>query len=156
MFSVYPELNELLHVLLAAVCGLIIGAEREMHGSQAGLRTYSLVSIGSCLFGIISIHANDGHLHAQFDNTRIAAQIVSGIGFLGAGIIFKEKNRVLGITTAASIWVTASIGLAISYDMLVLPLATTLLVIGIMSLKRTRFLRSLLVCWQRKLRTKRK
>lgn len=132
-------LYEIGQILLATLCGLAIGLERQIHGSQAGLRTYSLVCLGSCLFGIVSTHASGAaYYQSVADPTRIAAQIVSGIGFLGAGIIFKDRSRVHGLTTAANIWVTASIGLAIAFEMFVIPLVTTILVIMILSCNRWR------------------
>ena len=130
-------LYEIAQILLATICGLAIGFERQIHGSQAGLRTYSLVCLGSCLFGIVSTHAaGAAYYQSVADPTRIAAQIVSGIGFLGAGIIFKDRSRVHGLTTAANIWVTASIGLAIAFEMFIIPLITKILVILILSCNR--------------------
>lgn len=134
------DFMELFQILFAALCGLFIGFERQIHGSQAGVRTYSLVCLGSCLFGIASTHAAGAAFYQSIaDPTRIAAQIVSGIGFLGAGIIFKDNNKVHGITTAANVWVVAAIGLAIAFKMLFLPLATTILVLFILSLNRMKF-----------------
>ena len=131
---------EVLQIIVACLCGLSIGFEREYHGAQAGIRTYSLVCIGSCLFGIISTHANGAAYYESIaDPTRIAAQIVSGVGFLGAGIIFKGQSRISGVTTAANVWVTASIGLAIAFKMFFLPIFTTVLIIFILSLNRMSF-----------------
>lgn len=128
---------ELCQILLACLCGFLIGFERQIHGASAGVRTYTLVCLGSCLFGIVSTHANGAAYYQSIaDPTRIAAQIVSGVGFLGAGIIFKDNNKVHGLTTAANIWVCASIGLAIAFEMVLIPLATTGLVIFILSLNR--------------------
>lgn len=127
--------HEILQILLACVCGMVIGFERQFHGSQAGIRTYSLVCIGSCLFGITSTHANGAAFYTSIaDPTRIAAQVVSGIGFLCAGIIFKDQSRVHGLTTAANIWVAASIGLSISFEMIILPIFTTILIVFVLSL----------------------
>ena len=135
---------ELGQILFACLCGLIIGFERQVHGSQAGVRTYSLVCLGSCLFGIVSTHAaGAAYYQSVADPTRIAAQIVSGVGFLGAGIIFKDHSKVRGLTTAANIWVTASIGVAIAFEMFLLPLVTTLLVIFILSLNRMKFFKKI-------------
>jgi len=130
-------LLEVGQILLATICGFTIGFERQIHGSPAGLRTYSLVCIGSCLFGLVSTHSRGvAYYESVADPTRIAAQIVSGIGFLGAGVIFKDRSRVHGLTTAANIWVTASIGLAIAFEMVVIPLITTALVVIILSCNR--------------------
>ncbi len=129
------NLHEIMQILVACLCGMSIGFERQYHGSQAGIRTYSLVCIGSCLFGITSTHAHGAAFYTSVaDPTRIAAQVVSGIGFLCAGIIFKDQSKVHGLTTAANIWVAASIGLAIAFEMLILPIFTTMLTVFILSL----------------------
>jgi putative Mg2+ transporter-C (MgtC) family protein len=94
-------------LLLAFLLGGIIGIEREYLNKAAGLRTLILISLGSCMFTVFSI------LIAEKSPDRIASNIVTGIGFLGAGVIFKEDTRVKGLTTAASIWVTAAIGMGI-------------------------------------------
>jgi putative Mg2+ transporter-C (MgtC) family protein len=94
-------------LLLAFVLGGIIGIDREYMNKAAGLRTLILISLGSCLFTIFSIVITEG------TPDRIASNIVTGIGFLGAGVIFKDDNRVKGLTTAASIWVTAAIGMGV-------------------------------------------
>ncbi|MGZ5135759.1 MAG: MgtC/SapB family protein, partial [Flavitalea sp.] len=99
--------NIVLKITIAFFLGGIIGIEREYLNKAAGLRTLILICIGSCLFTIFSI------LIGVDSRDRIASNIVTGIGFLGAGVIFKEDNRVKGLTTAASIWVTAAIGMGI-------------------------------------------
>lgn len=99
--------NIILKIVLAFVLGGIIGIEREYLNKAAGLRTLILICLGSCLYTIFSI------LIAERTPDRIASNIVTGIGFIGAGVIFKEDNRVKGLTTAASIWVTAAIGMGI-------------------------------------------
>ena len=93
-------------LLLSFLLGAIIGTEREYRSKSAGLRTMILIAVGSTLFTIISIRIGE-------DAGRIAANIVTGIGFIGAGIIFRENNRVVGITTAAIVWVTAAVGMGI-------------------------------------------
>lgn len=95
----------------AALLGGIVGVEREASGHSAGLRTNTLVAIGACLFTILSIEGFPGS-SANRDTARIAAQIVSGIGFLGAGAIFRAGDDVKGLTTAATIWLMAAIGMA--------------------------------------------
>jgi putative Mg2+ transporter-C (MgtC) family protein len=115
-----PELHwaeALLRLVLAGVLGGAIGAEREIREREAGLRTHMLVAIGSALFTIVSAYAwSDFHFSNQsgitYDPTRIAAQIVTGIGFLGAGAIIRQGLSVRGLTTAASLWVVAAIGIA--------------------------------------------
>jgi putative Mg2+ transporter-C (MgtC) family protein len=97
----------LLRIVLSVLAGAIIGAEREYRSKSAGFRTIILISLGSCLFTIFSAFIN------PTEPERIAVGIVSGIGFLGAGVIFKSDNRVTGLTTAAVIWTTAAIGMGI-------------------------------------------
>jgi putative Mg2+ transporter-C (MgtC) family protein len=115
-----PTLNwdeSLLRLVLAAVLGGAIGVERELREREAGLRTHLLVSVGSALFTIVSaygFHAflTSGQSVVRADPTRIAAQIVTGIGFLGAGAIIRQGLSVRGLTTAATLWVVAAVGLA--------------------------------------------
>lgn len=92
-------------LLLAVLAGALIGAEREYYTKDAGFRTLVLISLGSAVFTICSF------LLAKDDTSRIAANIVTGIGFLGAGVIFKTENRIKGITTAATVWMTAALGM---------------------------------------------
>ena len=101
-----------LRLLLAAALGALIGVEREIHGHPAGMRTHLLVALGSAIFTVLSIYGFGDPNRPGFDPSRIAAQIVSGIGFLGAGAILKEGASIRGLTTAASLWATAAVGLA--------------------------------------------
>lgn len=124
-----------LRLLAATAMGAAIGFEREYHAKEAGLRTHLLVALGSCLFMILSIYGFDfmlGRDHVSFDPSRIAAQVVTGIGFIGAGTIILQKQVVRGLTTAAGLWVTAAIGLACGNGMYWLALITT--VIALVSL----------------------
>jgi putative Mg2+ transporter-C (MgtC) family protein len=105
--------QDLLSLLVALGLGAIIGLERELSDKAAGLRTNILICVGSCLFGILSHRLAEGL--AVADPTRIAAQLVSGIGFLGAGAIMREGEHVTGLTTAATIFVVAAIGLAAGF-----------------------------------------
>jgi len=100
---------------LSALFAGILGYEREVSQKPAGLRTLMLVGVGSCLFMLISVEAAEGNANA--DPTRIAAQVVTGIGFLGAGAIIRAGGSVIGLTTAASIWLVAAIGLAVGAGM---------------------------------------
>src|SRR5262245_6858513 len=95
-------------LLLALLLGGDIGIEREFRGKSAGFRTIILITMGSTLFSILSLRIVE-----SCDVDRIAANLVVGIGFLGAGVIFKEENRILGLTTASTIWVSAALGLCI-------------------------------------------
>lgn len=97
----------------AALAGGLIGIERELHGKEAGLRTHCLVSLGSALIMLVSIEMF--HVYKTFapvDPSRIAAQVVTGIGFLGAGTIIRSRTGVVGLTTAAGLWTASGIGLA--------------------------------------------
>ena len=94
-------------LLLAVVLGGLVGLEREIHAHPAGLRTHILVCVGSCLMTLVSVNMGPG------SDDRIAAQVVSGVGFLGAGAILREGATVKGLTTAASIWATAGVGIAL-------------------------------------------
>jgi putative Mg2+ transporter-C (MgtC) family protein len=111
-------------IVLAALLGGVIGFERAWHGHPAGLRTNSLVAVGACLFTILSITAFPMHGSTQ-DTARIAAQVVSGIGFIGAGVLLQSKNRIRGITTAATIWLVAAIGMAVGAGVYFLAIFTT-------------------------------
>lgn len=95
----------------AAFLGAMLGFERELSGKDPSLRTFALISVGSCLFAIASSESIPGARVG--DPFRIAAQVVSGIGFLGAGVIFRSRHRVHGLTTAALMWMTAAIGLCV-------------------------------------------
>lgn len=121
-----------LRLLAATAMGAAIGFEREYHAKEAGLRTHLLVALGSCLFMILSIYGFDfmlGRDHVSFDPSRIAAQVVTGIGFIGAGTIILQKQVVRGLTTAAGLWVTAAIGLACGNGMYWVALITTVIVL---------------------------
>jgi len=115
--------NYVIPCMLACICGGIIGYEREKTDRPAGLRTHALVCLGSTVFTLISYHG----FTEGFDPSRIAAGIVTGIGFIGAGVIFRQGIFVRGVTTAASIWVVASAGIAIGTKLYYLALLTTLL-----------------------------
>jgi putative Mg2+ transporter-C (MgtC) family protein len=106
---------------LAGLLGSIIGLERELRGHPAGIRTMSLVTLGACLFTEVSLITGAGD--------RIAAQIVTGIGFLGAGVIFREGNGLKGITTAATVWGAAAIGMALGRELYLTSILGTVLVV---------------------------
>ena len=113
----------MLRLVLAGVLGGLIGAEREYRGKVAGTRTHLLVALGSALMLLVSQHGFGG----QGDPGRVAAQIVSGIGFIGAGAIMVDRQSVHGLTTAAGIWVAAGIGMATAAGLYGLAIATTIL-----------------------------
>jgi putative Mg2+ transporter-C (MgtC) family protein len=132
-----PELHwaeVLLRIVLAGVLGGAIGAEREIREREAGLRTHMLVAVGAALFTIVSAYAwSDFQFSTRegitFDPTRIAAQVVTGIGFLGAGAIIRQGLSIRGLTTAASLWVVAAIGMASGVGYYEAALVTTALVL---------------------------
>lgn len=125
------ETDIVLRIILATVLSSIVGIEREFHHKPAGLRTNVMVGLGSCLFTLVSIRAADIFpTLTTIDPTRIAAQIVTGIGFLGAGTILFEKDRssVIGLTTAATLWVVAAVGTAIGMGLYLEAIVGTLMV----------------------------
>ncbi|MDD5304212.1 MAG: MgtC/SapB family protein [Elusimicrobia bacterium] len=121
-----PFAQDLLSLSVALALGAFIGLERELSDKAAGLRTNILICVGSCLFMIVSKEFTGMPVA---DPTRIAAQIVSGIGFLGAGAIMREGEHVTGLTTAATIWVVAAIGMAVGFGSYMLAAATTVMVL---------------------------
>ncbi|MDP3703311.1 MAG: MgtC/SapB family protein [Candidatus Omnitrophota bacterium] len=117
-------------LLLITLLAGVVGFERERHGRAAGFRTHILVGIGSCLVMLTGIYLMDDLAgRAEIDPTRLAAQVISGIGFLGAGTILRFRASVLGLTTAASLWATAGIGVAVGAGFLSGAVASTLIVI---------------------------
>ena len=118
--------NLILRLVIAGLLGGLVGLERELRAKEAGLRTHFIVALGSALFMIISQYAFGS---AQHDAARVAAQVVSGIGFIGAGVIIFQKNAVRGVTTAAGLWVVAAIGLACGAGMWEVAGATTILTV---------------------------
>ncbi|MCL4805827.1 MAG: MgtC/SapB family protein [Anaerolineae bacterium] len=125
------ELLLALRLVLAAALGAIIGFERELRGRSAGLRTFAAVSLGSCLFSIISyIVVPEGN-----ETTRVAAQVVTGVGFLGAGVILHGQGHVSGLTTAATLWATAAVGMAVGFGYYFLAAIATLLLVFLLLLR---------------------
>jgi putative Mg2+ transporter-C (MgtC) family protein len=118
-----------MRVMIALAIGLLIGAEREFRGHPAGLRTMALISAGSCMFTGLGLIPD---LPRIVDPTRIAAQIVTGVGFLGAGSILRQGEEVRGLTTAASIWVAASLGMAVGFGYYFVAVFTTVVVIVVL------------------------
>lgn len=116
--------DDIVRLLIALLIGALIGAEREYRSKSAGLRTTILVCIGSCLFTLLSVR-----IGGSGNPDRIAANIITGIGFLGAGVIFKEENRVSGITTATTIWMVAALGMAVGAGYLQAAVIATVIVL---------------------------
>jgi putative Mg2+ transporter-C (MgtC) family protein len=121
--------------VVALVLGAVVGLERERRGHAAGFRTMAMVSSGSCLFTLLGAALFAGGT----DPTRIAAQVVTGIGFLGAGTILRAEGGVRGLTTAATIWVVAAIGMAAGFGVYILAVGTTALVlVGLITMRILR------------------
>lgn len=129
-------------MIFATFLGAFIGWERERHRHiiSAGIRTYGAISLGACAFGIVGIYIMNA------DSSRVAAQVVSGIGFLGGGIIFRQGDYVTGLTTAATLWATAAVGLAVSVGMYLTSLLTAILIFLLLYLPR--------LPWWKKISTK--
>jgi len=117
------ELEQGARVLLAAALGAAVGWQREHVGRAAGIRTFAAVSFGACIFGLL-----DGA------DQRISAQVVTGVGFLGAGLIMRDDGRITGLTTAAALWAISAIGLMVAHGKLVLATLIAALLLGLLSL----------------------
>lgn len=140
MLFTHDDLIIAVQLIVAAILGGVIGFERELHGKEAGVRTYALVSLGSALIMIVSTQIYFIYKVSGTDPSRIAAQVVSGIGFLGAGAIIRfppgGKEGVKGLTTAAGIWTASGIGLACGiglYIPAIITVAVTLFILLIFS-----------------------
>lgn len=120
-------------LLLSLVLGCMIGYERRRKGQMAGVRTFALIAMGANLAIILSIYVAATYFHLNGDPTRIAAQVVSGVGFLGAGAIIQMRGSVRGLTTAASIWVTAAVGMVVGVGMYALAVLATFSVLFVLS-----------------------
>jgi putative Mg2+ transporter-C (MgtC) family protein len=132
-----PLLEMILRFLLAAALGAGIGYQRERAGKAAGLRTHILVSSGAALFTLASIYGFSG---AVVDISRVAAGVVVGIGFIGAGVILRgqREKEVAGLTTAATIWITAAVGLAAGTGMYLISVIATAVTVGVLFLPKVR------------------
>ncbi|GEK90463.1 MgtC/SapB family protein [Alkalibacterium kapii] len=144
------QLETLTRLLLAALVGGMIGFERELKGRDAGIRTHMLVSLGAAVITMIQLEASDWLLDFSKNNpelanvltsdiTRLTAQIVNGIGFLGAGTIIVSKRTVTGLTTAASIWAVASLGISVGMGYYFLALAGAVIMLIVLRLLKTLF-----------------
>ena len=116
----------LVRVLIAVVAGSVIGYERELHRQRVGIRTVSIVCVGACIYTLVSIYGFVG-MGGSVDPSRIAAQVVVGVGFIGAGVMFREGASVHGLTTAATIWFAAAVGVLAGTGMYVLTGISTVL-----------------------------
>jgi putative Mg2+ transporter-C (MgtC) family protein len=129
--SLYLQAELVFQLLLAVFLGMIVGMDREARQQPAGLRTHMLVSLGSCLFTQLSVYAFPGG-----DSARVAAQVVAGIGFIGAGTIVVQGGKPHHLTTAASIWATAALGMAVGTGAWFLALAAALLIWIVLAIVR--------------------
>lgn len=141
------EIIFLVHLAISALLGGFIGYDRERDGNQAGIRTYAAVCLGSTIFTLISTHITID----PGSSARIIANIVTGIGFLGAGIIYRsnEKPGVQGLTTAATVWATAGVGVAVALDMFVVAVSSSLFLYFLLSLHHRKWY----VKWKNKIRS---
>lgn len=130
-------IDALLRLVLSVIAGGFIGIEREVVHKPAGVRTHMLVCLGSALFVLVTIESLPG------EAARIIAGIATGIGFLGAGTIFKAKSDVHGLTTAASIWAVAGVGIAIGFGYYLLTIIAVILILIILQLNKMEFFKRL-------------
>lgn len=140
------QLWYILRMIIACFCGALIGLERKNRSKEAGMRTHCVVACASALMMVISkygfVDTTIGEAGARgADGARIAAQVISGIGFLGAGTIFVHKNTVTGLTTAAGIWATAGVGLAIGAGMYIVGIGASIMIILVQILLHRNFYR---------------
>jgi len=127
------ELYYLVQIVLALILGGILGWQREIWGKSAGPRTYALVTAGSTLFTILSVQAFGS------DSARVAAQIVTGIGFLGAGSILHKESRIEGLTTAAGLWMSAAIGMSVGLGYFVLSIGVSVISLLVLMIDDRKF-----------------
>jgi putative Mg2+ transporter-C (MgtC) family protein len=130
--TIVTDFDMFFRIIIACVLGCLIGWERERHRNiiSAGIRTYGAISLGACAFGIVGLYILDS------DPARVAAQVVTGIGFLGGGIIFRQGDYVTGLTTAATLWATAAVGLAVAFGLFLTASLTALLIFLLLYLPR--------------------
>lgn len=135
--SVVEELRYLISILLAIILGFAIGYERKLRFKEAGIRTHTIVCVGSTLIMIVSKYGFSDSIEA--DALRVAAQIVSGIGFLGAGIIVYRKHEIHGLTTAAGIWTTSGVGMAVGAGLYIVAVGATVIIIAVQCVFHANF-----------------
>lgn len=135
-FEVIQELYHLISILLAVLLGFAIGYERKLRYKEAGIRTHTIVCAGAALIMVVSKYGFTDIL--EYDASRVAAQIVSGIGFLGAGIIIYRKHEIHGLTTAAGVWATSGVGMAAGAGLYLVAAGATVILIGVQCLFHIR------------------
>ncbi|AAK81580.1 putative Mg2+ transporter-C (MgtC) family protein [Clostridium acetobutylicum] len=132
MFDYNLELNYFLRIIIAGLCGGLIGYERKNRMKEAGIRTHFIVCLSSALIMVVSKYGFQDQIgikNISIDPSRVAAQVVSGIGFLGAGMIFMRRQSVKGLTTAAGVWATAGVGLAIGSGLYLIGLLSSFIIL---------------------------
>lgn len=135
--AINEQVIYIVRIVLAGLCGLVIGMERKNRAKEAGVRTHFVVACGAALMMVVSKYAffdvigegMYGNVEVRLDPSRIASTIASGIGFLGAGMIFVQKNTITGLTTAAGIWATSGVGMAIGAGMYLIGVAATIVIL---------------------------
>lgn len=131
------EIKYLISITVSVVLGFAIGYERKLRFKAAGIRTHTIVCVGSALIMVVSKYGfNDS---PEYDASRVAAQIVSGIGFLGAGIIVYRRHEIRGLTTAAGVWATAGVGMAAGAELYIVALGATVIIIAVQCLLHTKW-----------------
>ncbi|MDD3223865.1 MAG: MgtC/SapB family protein [Clostridium sp.] len=136
------NIDYILRLLVAGLCGILIGYERESRMKEAGIRTHFIVALGASLIMIVSKYGFNDEINIQnisIDPSRIAAQIVSGIGFLGAGMIVMHKQTVKGLTTAAGIWATAGVGMCIGAGLYFIGLISAFIIVAAQTIFHSKF-----------------
>lgn len=139
--DLHDNLEIIVRIIVAFFLGGLIGWERERHGVSAGIRTYGAICLGACAFGVVSLSI------VGADPSRVAAQVATGVGFLGGGVIFRQDKYINGLTTAATLWATAGVGLAVACGMYTVSILTSSLIFLLLYLPR--------LSWWRKISTKR-
>lgn len=136
-WSMIEEIKYLISITVSVVLGFAIGYERKLRFKEAGIRTHTIVCVGSALIMVVSKYGfNDS---PEYDASRVAAQIVSGIGFLGAGIIVYRRHEIRGLTTAAGVWATAGVGMAAGAELYIVALGATVIIIAVQCLLHTKW-----------------
>jgi len=129
------EFQAVIQLIIATALGASIGIERSIAGKRAGLRTYALVALGSCLLTVTGLIISNSYIGlTNFDPLRIAAAIIMGIGFIGTGVVVFKGENLIGLTTAAGLWVASALGIAVGFKLYALALTATILTIMILTL----------------------
>lgn len=128
MFLDFDDLIMLVRLVLSIICGLLIGYERHAHNKGAGFRVHAIICLSSCIMTLVSMYGFEGF---DYDASRVASGIASGMGFLGAGVIFVRHGNVSGLSTAAGMWATAGVGMAIGSGLYVIAICSTIFILAI-------------------------